>query len=519
MLNDRRRERERQVLCSLLLDEFAYRELPKEFEGACFEDPEHEEIFEMLKREFIDVSRPVQISEINDHQLREMILSRITNPPSSLNGQLREAAYTLMEHDRLEDLPLLVPVSSVNGSHFPQLTGADIQNILDITIKYDQENKLICFLVMLSAYSEDSQLNLLFNAPASTGKSYIPTEIASLFPQEDVIRLAVASPTAFFHSGKFDKDREVYIVDLERKILIFLDQPHDLLLQRLRSFLSHDDRILTHKITDKTQKSGTRTKEIQLKGFASVVFCSAALKMDEQESTRCFLLSPETNQEKIRAGVTQKLKKEADPEMFSFQIEAGPGRRLLKARIRAIRDAHITEIRIPEYERELLERNILKGGMLKPRAQRDAMRIVSLAKLFALLNLWYRGLDGSTIMVNTDDVNAALELWDKISESQELGLPPYLYQFFKEIIFRAFNEKNAGAIAQEIPTGLSRKDILQAHLRFYGRPLSMDKLRLEILPQLEASGLISQEQDPENKRSKLVYPTPSTAISPQVEEF
>lgn len=509
MLNPERLERERQVLCTLLLGEYAYRDLPEDFDADSFEDPNHREVFEALKKEFINSGRPVRISHIQDSHLRQLVLTRITEPAIMLNGWLREAAYSLRNHDRLETLLNREPTTPARPDSFLPLSAIDVQNILNLSIKYDHENKLICFLVMLSAYTASSQLNLLFNAPASTGKSYIPSEISSLFPQEDIIRLAVASPTAFFHSGRFDKGKDIYIVDLERKVLIFLDQPHDLLLQRLRPFLSHDDRVLIHKITDKTQKNGTRTKEVHIIGFAAVVFCSAALRMDEQEATRCLLLSPETNQEKIRAGVEQKLRKEAEPGMFPLILEAEPNRRLLKARIRAIRDAHITEIRIPNYERELLERNILKDRILKPRTQRDAEHIISLAKSFALLNLWYRDRDGTTISVNEDDVNEAIALWNKISESQELGLPPYVYQFYREIILRAFNEKNAGRLTREDRVGLSRKEILQAHLRIYGRSLPMDKLRLEILPQLEASGLITQEQDPENRRSKLVYPSTS----------
>ena len=50
------------------------------------------------------------------------------------------------------------------------------------------------------------------------------------------------------------------------------------------------------KITDKSQKHGLRTKNVTIRGYPSVIFCSAGLKIDEQEATRFLLLSPETNQ-------------------------------------------------------------------------------------------------------------------------------------------------------------------------------------------------------------------------------
>ena len=87
-----------------------------------------------------------------------------------------------------------------DNQNYPPLSLAELLEVLATTIKYDDDNKLVAFLAMLSAYTEDSQLNLSFNAPSSSGKSFIPTEIASLFPSEDVIELGYASPTSFIHA-------------------------------------------------------------------------------------------------------------------------------------------------------------------------------------------------------------------------------------------------------------------------------------------------------------------------------
>ncbi len=124
---------------------------------------------------------------------------------------------------------------------YPRIMREELLDILATTIKYDDDNKLVAFLAMLSAYTEDSQLNLSFNAPSSAGKSFIPTEIAALFPPEDVVELGYASPTSFIHgNSEFNKEKQQYTVDLERKIIIFLDQPHSMLLEHLRPLLSHD---------------------------------------------------------------------------------------------------------------------------------------------------------------------------------------------------------------------------------------------------------------------------------------
>jgi DNA primase len=392
----------------------------------------------------------------------------------------------------------------IDTSQFRPMGSQELIDILGMTIKKDDKNKLITFLCELSAYTENSQLNISFNAPSSTGKSYIPTEVAQLFPEEDIIEVGYCSPTAFFHDvGEFNKDKNGYVVDLSRKIMIFLDQPHTLLLQHLRPLLSHDKKEIRIKITDKSQKMGLKTKNIFLRGFPAVIFCTAGLKIDEQETTRFLLLSPETNREKIKEAIHQKIEKEADSELYYLSLENQPERKLLKERIRAIRMAKIQNIKIGSSEK-IEEAFLTKDKILKPRHQRDIGRVVSLIKAFALLNLWFREKDGSTIITNENDINDAIKIWNAISESQEFNLPPFVYQIYKEIILSAWTANGR--------TGLSRRDITQEHLKTYGRVLADWLLRQQIIPMLENSGLISQETDPNDRRKILIYPTAPLTI-------
>ncbi|GFP21282.1 hypothetical protein HKBW3S06_00508 [Candidatus Hakubella thermalkaliphila] len=390
------------------------------------------------------------------------------------------------------------------GARFKPLYSEDLAKMLGLTIKKDQTNKVVTFLGQLSAYSDDSQINESFNAPSATGKTYIPLEISALFPPEDVIVMGYCSPTAFFHDiGVFDKEKGGYIVDLSRKVLIFLDQPHTLLLQHLRPLLSHDKKEIRLKITDKSQKAGLRTKNIYLRGYPAVIFCTAGLKIDEQEATRFLLLSPEISQEKIREAIYLRIKKETDPKAYSDWLEGDPERKLLKERILAIKEAQIKDIKIGCPER-IEEEFFGKNKALKPRHARDIARILSLIKCFALLNWWHRDRDGSTVVANEDDVKEAFKIWDEIAESQELNLPPYIYNFYKDIILAAWKEEKAG---------LSRGEILKKHFEVYSRVLPDWQLRQEILPMLETAGLISQEPDPADKRKILVYPTTPLTIS------
>lgn len=387
---------------------------------------------------------------------------------------------------------------AIKKSAFPPLSTKELLEILGLTIKKDRVNKLITFLCQLSAYTENSQFNISFNAPSSTGKSYVPIEISSLFPSKDVKTIGYCSPTAFFHDVcVYDAERKLLTADLSRQILIFLDQPHTLLLQHLRPLLSHDKKEISIKITDKTKGIGLRTKNIIIKGFPAVIFCSAGLRIDEQETTRFFLLSPEISQEKIRQAICEKILKESDNKVYKLTLENNPQRRALMERIKAIKDEQIEDIKIASLEK-IQEAFFVKNRVLKPRDTRDVGRLISLIKASALLNLWHRAREGSTIIANDEDIEQVLKLWESISQSQEFNLPAYVYNLYSDIILPAYAEKNQA--------NLARKDIIHKHFEAYERPLSDWQLRREILPMLEMAGLIIQESDPDDKRRMLVCP-------------
>jgi len=389
---------------------------------------------------------------------------------------------------------------------FNPLTTTELKKILEQTIKFDDSNKLITFLAMLTAYTEDSQLNISNNAPSSTGKSYIPTEICKLFPKHDVITVGYCSPTAFFHDqGTWDSERKKQIVDLSKKILVFLDQPHNLLLQHLRPILSHDKKEIKLKVTDKSQKHGLKTKNITIRGYPVVIFCTAGLNIDEQESTRFILLSPETTNEKIKLGIMEKIKKDSNPDKYFSDLNNNPERQLLKKRISQIKFENVQTIKLSQSIIEELEKYFFNSDIiLKPRHQRDIGKIISFIKAFALLNMWFEGRysENKVVAANLTDFKQAIELWKSVAKSQELSLPPYVFKLYEEVFLPAFKKGEN--------VGLSRQNIAHAYNSIYGRPIQDWLLRQEILPMLESSGLIKSEQDKHDKRKLLYLPHPAT---------
>jgi len=372
----------------------------------------------------------------------------------------------------------------------------ELGDILSTTICHDDATKKITFLVCVNTYTEQDQANIIMAGEASGGKSYIALEIASYF-EGSVLPIATSSPAAFIHDqGEWDAELRVIRMNLRGKIIILLDQPHYMLLQRLRSLMSHDRRELLFKITDRSKSGAHRTKNVLVIGFPTWIFCSAKIDLEDQELTRSFLLSPETSQEKLDESLQLLAAKVGNRAAFTAWINNHPQRRWLKERVQNIRNAMIRDV-IIENEAEIYKRFLSQHPRLAPRHQRDLPRIFALIKAHALLNFAHRnrpeGNDRAIIAVKEDE-EAAFQLYGQIAESNELGLPPEVHQIYIEVLKPLLKEKQL----------VTRQQVLNAYYQHFGRFLNEQRLRKEILQALEAKGLIVQEPDPSDKRRTLL---------------
>jgi hypothetical protein len=379
------------------------------------------------------------------------------------------------------------------------LTKDELAEILGITIKRDETCKLITFYAMLCAYTKTDQFNIIFSHESAAGKTYNALECAAYFPEEDTIVIAYSSPTAFWHdAGNYNRQTRTIEVDLHRKILIFLDQPHAALLERLRPLLSHDREFLEYRITDRTSRGGLRTKIVRIRGFPTVIFCAGKIGAKDQERTRAFLLSPETSQDKLQESIKLAGLRHGARPLFEETIAADPRRAWLQSRIRAIKKENIEEIIVTNCG-QIYDEFLEKHPKLAPRHQRDFLRLLSLVKAHALLNPWDRERRNGFLYTNDEDYEVARELYEEVRKSNELNITPATFEVWKEVINPLLREKEEDVFKE----GISKEEIMRRYYEKHGRHLSEWRLRREIIPELLQAGLLTDIADPNDRRKKL----------------
>lgn len=414
-----------------------------------------------------------------------------------------KAGYTAEQ--LLAKAELIAGDEPVEAENFKEMSLVDLQNVLSLTIKFDNINKVIVFLAMLSAYTEENQLNIFLNARSSSGKTYIVTEVSSLFPKIDVRKYMRVSPTAFYYDDQAmaQDDSGEMMLDLSRKILIFMDQVDTKLQAMIRPLLSHDDKKTAFKLTNRNNSGKNAAVNGYILGYPATIFCSANMQMDEQEQTRAILLSPEITQEKINAGIDLYQQRANDNGEFQNMLTSNSDRKLLIQRIRFIRELNIRYIIVPkELEVGKTFKNTLKGNLL-PRHQRDSQHFNSFVKVCALLNAPKREIRNHDLVATKADVDAALEIWNFLGRSQQYGIPPQVLDFCDNMIVPAYIAKRNSAKAT---TGITIDDLVAYCYGKTGEMLNRDQVRKQYLPVLEQANLISYEKDPNDKRKMIITP-------------
>lgn len=401
----------------------------------------------------------------------------------------------------------------------------------------DQKLVKTILMVGLSAYTS-KPLNLMINAPFSEGKTYSAMQVLNLFPRKDVLFLGGMSPSALVHEQgtlvdeegdpveekvselhqkiikcKDNKEKQELeeqrqnilkntknLVDLQGKILVFLDTPHWELWRKLKPILSHDKEEIEFKIADRKNNS-LFTKTTIISGWPSVICCSAKneeMYQDWEEIQSRFLIkSPNTDVTKYKKANQFIALKYSTPGFAKSKYNNERERNYVRQIIVEIKEKFI---RFDDPDICFNPFNQIIAESL-PSNEGSTMRITE--KFFALCDLETQiNSENRCKLVNercpsieyliTDisDIENTIELLDNPTT-----LPPDKVKFVNNILKPALLETLDGYITTTI--------LAEKYRKVYGKPITPKKILESYLKSLESVGIIEWKEDPNDRRIHL----------------
>jgi hypothetical protein len=295
--------------------------------------------------------------------------------------------------------------------------------VLDETVR-----KLI-LLTMCSAYG-DYPLNLSLQQQFSSGKSTTTTQTAKYFP--DVWLLGAMSPKSLIHErGEYDEEKQGFIIDLQGKIIVFLDEPQYETLMMLKPLLSHDTFETTFKFVDK--ETGQTTATI-LRGWAAVIFCAPKSKYIMELCSRWLTASPETSTDKIQRVIKAKGEKASQP------TQQDPELKTWQTAFQLLSQEAPFKVVIP-FANELAQCFRAK----KPIDMRFFDLFLALIKATTILHAYQRQKDqNGNLTATIQDFEEAYTVFHEIERSTTLGLGQNILDFYNQIIKPLWEDEMAG---------------------------------------------------------------------------
>jgi len=415
----------------------------------------------------------------------------------------------------------------------------ELLNILRTLIKEDDFYASMVLMHAFSAYTPEP-MNLLAQAPTSEGKTYPIVTILSLFPREDVWFLGGLSPTAIAHDHgtliledtgaelepilmqlqeeyESTKDRQrrreikreirdllrraAIRVDLENKILFFMDNPNQETLNRLRPILSHDTWEISYKFTDRRRGWPA--------ALAALTKGSRDVDTWEQLVSRFTTISPRQSREKYREAVKLVALKKGLPEpalnaalqlsRFEWAREAVGAvitrLKLLKEKARRATGKPNPNIFWIPFYRHIGEEFPASVG----RHMRDSVRFMTALQMSAAINVYARPIlkigDYEAIIVTRADYERAVRLYfmGEQGESIFTGLPDHVLKFFHEVVLPLWREKGEEG-------GILIEEMRARFPEVFGKTISSKALQNHYLPPLIDIGLLDKEPYPDDRR-------------------
>ncbi|NVM56926.1 MAG: hypothetical protein HWN51_02235 [Desulfobacterales bacterium] len=321
-----------------------------------------------------------------------------------------------------------------------------------------------------------------------------------------------------------------YLVNMENKILIFLEAPQLETWEKIRPILSHDVYEISYKFTDRTSRGQLKTLHVVIRGWPAAVYLKAGRGREDiiwpQIQSRFTTISPRMSAEKYRAAVEFSAMVKGLP---SVVFESKIGAREFERAERIIRTIRHRLLDI-KYKARKASKSFAPNTFWIPfhkeigeefpatvgRHMRDSKRFITVMQMSAATNVFARPIlkigDTENIVVVRADYERAIRLYfEEGGEEIFTGIPAHIIDFFKRVILSLWKGEEPGhekiggdtITHEKLGMGMTVAEMVKRYRGIYHKGRSSKTILNHYLPPLENYGIITSEPDPEDKRRNL----------------
>jgi hypothetical protein len=446
----------------------------------------------------------------------------------------------------------------------------------------------------LSTYTFDPQ-NLAINSPTSEGKTYTTQKVLQYFPEDDVWSIGNMSDKALIRQKGIlinskgesiekridelkdelrnttratitiepkddDEDKPQMsisdlverkkaeikkklntllddastLINLQGKIILFLEPPGKGVLNLIKPILSHDKLEISYPYTAKNENSGQWvTRNVIVRGWPSVIFCST--KDESQWETwpeiqsRFLITSTNMNEEKVHDGNLLIAQRKSLPEAIKQKLivsdkDRDPAKKsvsYLKSwinRLFIVNNAdheHPNIVWIPYHE---ILANALPHN--KGTDNRAANRIFSFLNIVASTKVHHRpnlvyGKE-RLVIAELEDLGEVLH----ITQKNISGIPSYKVDFYTDYFTPLYESKIAPDIntkngKEEDIIAVTTSQLCQYYKQKSGKPITSDSIRKTYLNELINNGYVDYQDSKIDGHQKIYFPIMEMPIKSQ----
>jgi hypothetical protein len=471
--------------------------------------------------------------------------------------------------------------------------------ILKEAVKEDRLVKQVCY-TMLSAYT-NNPINLAINAPSGSGKSHVLAKVSDLFPENDIQFIADMSDKAIFHKtgylgisdqdGKYEniegkllnlkeslisktkeykklgnnmlsaknelkkeideiqkqiniiRQRAVKVIDLSRKILIFLDTPKNSIFGALMSLLSHDKLAVEYDYVDTTSKTGIVTKTNVLVGWPAVIFAQAIDFTNhpryEEIQRRFNFANPRMDGEKYQSAVDVIIEKNCVPDLvYQRKVVSDEQKDEAREIILNIRDdllAISSNLKPGKNNIVIPYPHLISELLSKDNSAQDmtyANRLLNYVGLLTNINMKKRPCLEIQPIFGSDSLLIPMALYSDFCESISLinnstgGVRPYILEWYHEIFLTLYESKSNpnskfknAILVTEDRVAVTTQELIEKTFEITKKQYTSKFLLTEYIYPLRNLGYIDSTRSLIDGRAFIYYPVLHTANEKNINLF